>query len=98
MEAGQQAAILSVAHELCPEAHAQLVVFSGNGRAMLWTWLIQIDASLLLDLSASILRFNGSVGAEQQVAILSGLYELSPRRARVLSYLWAVAGQVGGLG
>ena len=64
--------MLGVLHGLTrPEANAQLVVFSGNGRAMLWTWLTQIDASLLLVLSASILRSNGSVEAGQQAAILS---------------------------
>ena len=40
VEAGHQSTILSVFHELCPEAHAQLVVFSGNGRAVFWIWLI----------------------------------------------------------
>ena len=55
-----------------------LVVTSGNGRAMLWAWSTGIDASLLLNQSASILRFSGNAEAGHQSAILSVLRELCP--------------------
>ena len=63
----------------CAQEHTlTLVVTSGNGRAMLWAWSTGIDASLLLNQSASILRFSGNAEAGHQSAILSVLRELCP--------------------